>query len=183
MRNHPVLFPEMRTMVDHEQEIIIGPMRESDIPQVREIERKSFSELWPDDSFEREVAENRVALYLCARRGDRVLGYAGTWVILDESHITTFAVDPDHRVRRLGQRLIWHLMHEAISRGARWSTLEVNEDNHAAIHIYEKFGFKKIGTRKEYYDNERNAHVMWVGNLQQSAYREKLDTMRKVIFG
>jgi ribosomal-protein-alanine N-acetyltransferase len=172
----------MHTVDDNGQEIIISAMREADIPQVREIEKKSFVDLWPDDSFEREVSENKVALYICARQGDRVMGYAGTWVILDESHITTFAVDPDYRVQKLGQRIIWHLMDEAVLKGARWSTLEVNEDNLAAIHIYEKFGFKRIGSRKEYYENNKNAHVMWAGNLQNASYRAKLEELKKEIF-
>jgi [ribosomal protein S18]-alanine N-acetyltransferase len=164
------------------QHVTIDAMREADIPRVREIERKCFRELWPEDAFDRELVLNKVALYLAARLGDRVIGYVGTWFILDESHITTFAVDPDITVKKVGQRLIWHLMDEVVRKGARWSTLEVNEDNLAAIHIYEKFGYKKIGTRKEYYENDKNAHVMWVGNLQSSQYREKLDQLKKEIF-
>jgi len=73
-------------------------------------------------------------------------------------------------------------MDKAVLKGARWSTLEVNEDNLAAIHIYEKFGFKKIGSRKEYYEKNKNAHVMWAGNLQNASYRAKLEELKKEIF-
>lgn len=39
-------------------------------------------------------------------------------------------------------------------------TLEVNEKNLAAIHLYEKCGFKTIGTRKKYYNNTFDAYIM-----------------------
>ncbi|MHC9544210.1 MAG: ribosomal protein S18-alanine N-acetyltransferase [Vulcanimicrobiota bacterium] len=160
-------------------EIVIAPMREEDIPRIREIEKKSFIELWPDDSFEREITENRVAYYLTARIDGIIAGYMGTWLIMDESHITTFAVDPDYRGRKVGFHLLWHLMSHTVLKGARWSTLEVNEENAPALHLYEKFRFKRIGKRKEYYANGKNAVVMWVGNLQKQEYRDFLDLMKE----
>ena len=39
-------------------------------------------------------------------------------------------------------------------------TLEVNELNLPAIHLYEKYGLKKVGTRKKYYDNKFDAYIM-----------------------
>lgn len=66
-------------------------------------------------------------------------------------------------------------MKESISRGVKWSTLEVNEKNKAAIALYEKFGFKKVGTRKKYYNGTDDGHVMWVGKIYQPEYSSKLD--------
>lgn len=39
-------------------------------------------------------------------------------------------------------------------------TLEVNENNLPAIHLYEKFNFKRLGLRKKYYNNTDNAVIM-----------------------
>ena len=39
-------------------------------------------------------------------------------------------------------------------------TLEVNEINLPAIHLYEKYDFKKVGTRKKYYHNKYDAYIM-----------------------
>lgn len=39
-------------------------------------------------------------------------------------------------------------------------TLEVNEKNLPAIHLYEKYGFEKVGIRKKYYDNKYDAYIM-----------------------
>ncbi len=160
-------------------DIVIAPMREEDIPRIREIEKRSFAELWPDDSFEREVKENKVAYYLTASIDGIIAGYMGTWLILDESHITTFAVDPEYRGRKVGVHLLWHLMYHTVEKGTRWATLEVNEENASALHLYEKFRFKRIGKRKEYYASGKNAVVMWVGNLQKKEYRDFLLTMKE----
>ena len=43
--------------------------------------------------------------------------------------------------------------HETIS-------LEVNEKNSIAIHLYERCGFEKIGIRKKYYNGIDNAIIM-----------------------
>jgi ribosomal-protein-alanine N-acetyltransferase len=153
-------------------------MKEADIPRIREIEKKSFPELWPDDSFEREITENKVALYITAAIDGVIAGYMGTWMIMDESHITTFAVDPNFRGRKVGFHLLWSLMSHSVDAGIRWATLEVNEENEPALHLYEKFRFKRIGKRKEYYADGKNAVVMWVGNLQKKEYRDFLDSMR-----
>lgn len=39
-------------------------------------------------------------------------------------------------------------------------TLEVNECNTPAIHLYEKFGFINLGKRPKYYDNKYDAYIM-----------------------
>jgi len=158
--------------------IEIDRMKEEDIARVKDIEKQCFVDLWPEDSFEREIKNNRVALYLVARIEGLTVGYMGTWLILDEAHITTFAVDPSFQGKKLGLCLLWNIMHESVKRGVRWATLEVNEQNRAAIHLYEKFTFKIIGKRKEYYGDGKNAVVMWAGNLQKSSYREKLEEIR-----
>jgi [ribosomal protein S18]-alanine N-acetyltransferase len=163
--------------------IEIDRMKEHDIPRVKEIEKLCFTDLWPEDSFEREITNNRVALYLVARIEGVTAGYMGTWLILDEAHITTFAVDPAFQGKKLGLSLLWNIMNESVKKGVRWATLEVNEENKAAIHLYEKFGFKIIGKRREYYGEGKNAVVMWGGNMQKSSYNEKLEQISRELSG
>jgi len=50
----------------------VWPMEEGDIPQVAEIEREAFPEVWPPTSFRRELT-NPLARYLvCRKEGSRV---------------------------------------------------------------------------------------------------------------
>jgi [ribosomal protein S18]-alanine N-acetyltransferase len=158
-------------ITDH---VSIKPMRLDDINSVLEIEQMSFPTPWPRDAYHHELKDNRLACYLVARGFQRVLGYAGMWVILDEAHVTTIAVDPLHRRRRIGERLLVALIDEAMRRGARWVTLEVRKSNLGAQTLYRKYGFKDIGIRKGYYsDNREDAIVMWTGNLWEEAFQER----------
>ena len=61
--------------------------------------------------------------------------------------------------------------------GARWSVLEVRESNEAAIRMYKAFGYRQVGVRKKYYENEENALVLWVGAMQNQSFREMLEGM------
>ncbi len=160
----------------------IKPMRVEDIGGVLEIEQMSFPTPWPRDAYHHELRENRLACYLVAREFHRIVGYAGMWVILDEAHVTTIAVDPLHRRRGFGERLLVALIDEAMKRGARWVTLEVRKSNFGAQTLYRKYGFKDIGIRKAYYsDNREDAIVMWTGHLLEDAFQERYRKNRAVL--
>ncbi len=162
--------------------ITIRPMRLEDINGVLEIEQMSFPTPWPRDAYQHELRDNRLACYLVAREFHRIVGYAGMWVILDEAHVTTIAVDPLHRRRRIGERLLVALIDEAMRRGARWVTLEVRKSNLGAQSLYRKYGFKDIGVRKGYYsDNREDAIVMWTGNIREEAFQERFRRNRSTL--
>jgi [ribosomal protein S18]-alanine N-acetyltransferase len=164
--------------------ISIRPMRVEDINGVLEIEQMSFPTPWPRDAYQHELRDNRLACYLVAREFHRLVGYAGMWVILDEAHVTTIAVDPLHRRRRIGERLLVALIDEAVRRGARWVTLEVRKSNLGAQSLYRKYGFKDIGVRKGYYsDNREDAIVMWTGNIREEAFQERFRKNRSALDG
>lgn len=106
-----------------------------------------------------------------------IYGFAGMWVMLDEAHVTTIGVAPEHRGRSLGEFLFLTMIEEAIRRRARWVTLEVRVSNSSAQALYEKYGFTRQGLRKRYYsDNGEDAHIMWSPDLTDPAtldrYRE-----------
>src|SRR5581483_5504737 len=96
---------------------VIQPMTASDIGAVTRIERASFTTVWPSDAFYNELTTNKLAHYFVGRYDGNVVAYGGIWVILEDSHITTLAVDPEHRGRRFGEILLLRLIDEAIERG------------------------------------------------------------------
>lgn len=160
----------------------IAPMLVSDIPEVTQIEQLSFSTVWPPNAFYNEIKDNKLAHYFVGRIDSRVVAYGGLWVILEDSHVTTIAVRPEMRGRRLGERILAHLVEEAIERGASWITLEVRESNHTAQSLYTKYGFTVVSTRRGYYsDNNENALVMWAGNLKGEIYRNRLRALKEAL--
>ncbi len=84
----------------------IEPMQIDDLPAVHAIERASFDAPWPPDAYRNELETNRLAKYLVARVGDEIAAFGGMWLMVDEGHIITFAVHPDWRRQRIGERLL-----------------------------------------------------------------------------
>jgi [ribosomal protein S18]-alanine N-acetyltransferase len=157
----------------------ISPMTAADITAVTRIERASFSTVWPPDAFYNELSTNKLAHYFVGRYAGRVVGYGGLWVILEDSHVTTLAVDPEYRGRRFGEVLLLRLIDEAIARSAAWMTLEVRESNAVAQRLYRKYGFTTVTMRTGYYsDDNESALIMWAGSLRSELYRNRLRVLR-----
>ena len=135
---------------------LIRKMTGNDLDQVMEIEYRSFPLPWSRGSFEREICYNNYSCYIVAGAGEngQVTGYAGSWVFLDEAHITTLAVHPLYRRTGTGSALFSYLLETAHAQGAERVLLEVRDSNEAARRLYEKHGFTVIGRRKKYYFDE-----------------------------
>jgi ribosomal-protein-alanine N-acetyltransferase len=157
----------------------IVPMTSGDISAVTRIEKASFSTVWPSDAFFNELGTNKLAHYFVGRLGERIVAYGGIWVILEDSHVTTLAVDPPYRGQRFGEIMLLRLIDEALQRGAAWMTLEVRESNSVAQRLYRKYGFTTVTMRRGYYsDDNESALVMWAGNLKSELYRNRLGVLR-----
>ncbi|MBN2557555.1 MAG: ribosomal protein S18-alanine N-acetyltransferase [Clostridia bacterium] len=142
-------------------EIKFVPADESHIDQMHEIEKSSFSIPWSYDSLYQDVCEHEISVYIAGICNGEVVAYAGLWYVLEESHVTNIAVREDFRNRGVGGLMMEHMFSEAKRLGVRTMTLEVRESNAAAIRLYEKTGFYKVGIRKKYYpDTDENAIIM-----------------------
>jgi len=158
---------------------VIEPMRLADIPAVLEIERLSFSSPWPAYAFEHELTTNRLARYVVSRVDGRVVGFAGIWLMVDEAHITTFGVHPDHRRRGIGRHMLLRLAELALELGASRMTLEVRVSNAAAQALYAGFGFRIAGRRPNYYsDDGEDAFIMTTSELNGASMRSVLEAER-----
>lgn len=142
--------------------IIIDFMKEEDIDEILDISSLSFSISWSKNSYIQELT-NPVARYLVAKIDNKVIGFIGTWIVLDESHITNIAVHPNHRKQGIASKLVEELLNYCKSQGCISYTLEVRSTNKAAKSLYEKYNFKQDGVRKGYYeDNKEDAIIMWL---------------------
>ncbi len=145
--------------------LVMAPMREEDLAEVMELERRAFASPWTRDMYLREL-EKPEGCYVVARCGDELAGYGGTLLILDEAQVMTLAVREDRRRSGVGARLLLELVRRSEEKGARFLTLEVRKSNLAAIELYRRFGFQVMGERKHYYlDNLENALIMWTEDI------------------
>lgn len=134
-----------------------------DIPDIMEIERASFSLPWTYEAYYNELIMNEFAMYIVLEYHGQIIGFCGSWVIIDEAHITNIAIDPNFRGKKLGEALLRQVMIVVMQKGAKTMTLEVRVSNIVAQNLYRKLGFQNGGIRKRYYtDNYEDALVMWV---------------------
>lgn len=191
--------------------VIVRYMTRDDIDQVLLIDRLSFPRPWPEHVYHQELSHfNRSKLFILERTdispspnggqpngplawilkprpaADEAapatqIGYSGLWQVADESHISTIAIHPDWRGRKLGELLIWMMVRQAIRHNSRIITLEVRVSNHVAQNLYRKYGFEILNRRKGYYsDNREDAFTMGVTPLDDT-YREKVLTFGKAL--
>jgi [ribosomal protein S18]-alanine N-acetyltransferase len=154
-------------------EFLVRPMEPEDIPAVMEIDRGSFPNPWPENTYRYELHENRAAhlLVIQSRESPEAIGVAGYWLVVDEAHISTFAVRMEWRGQGIGSVLLNGMLRQAAGLGAVSAMLEVRAGNLAAQSLYRKFGFRDAGTRKGYYkDNGEDALLMTADGLSQSEF-------------
>jgi ribosomal-protein-alanine N-acetyltransferase len=160
----------------------IEPMQVTDLPEVHAIERASFTSPWPPNAYRSELETNRLARYLVVRIDGRVVAYGGMWLMVDEAHITTFAVHPAWRRQRIAERLLGTFVDIALEIGAREMTLEVRLSNLPARRLYEKFGFRPVGIRPRYYsDDNEDALIMTTEPLSGRDMQARIERMRSEI--
>lgn len=149
-------------------EYTIRRMTLSDVDGVAAVEAATFPTPWSRDSFVSEM-KNVAARYLVAEKDGQIIGYAGAWIIIDESHITNIAVLKEYRGQGIGRALTAGLMQYLSNLGAAYATLEVRKSNTVAQSLYVSLGFIKLGVRKRYYeDNGEDALIMVCDHMPEA---------------
>ncbi|MDV4151470.1 ribosomal protein S18-alanine N-acetyltransferase [Clostridium sp. AL.422] len=137
-------------------------MTSSDVNEVYDISKSSFSTPWSIESINNEI-NNPLAKYIVAKDEDEnlVVGFVGIWIVVGEGSITNIAVHPDYRGMGIGSKLLSSLINLCSDLNCTLINLEVRESNYSAQNLYKKFGFTVDGIRKGYYeDNKENAILM-----------------------
>lgn len=130
--------------------ILIRPIADGDLDPVTELERLCFSDPWTREMFA-ETLSNPLAVYLVAEEEGELIGYVGMYHIMSEGQITNIAVIPERQRRGVATKLFSALLDYSRKNGIDELTLEVRDSNTGARALYERFGFRTVGTRKNYY--------------------------------
>ena len=163
--------------------LLLRPMRAADIAAVVTLDRLSFATPWSTSAFRHEVISSDHSHMLILERADAPLGqserpgwrswrlnrrappqhpagYGGLWVIEDEGHISTLAVQPGERGQRWGELILSALMQRALTAGAGYLVLEVRISNQIAQALYRKYDFAIADRRPRYYADSEDAYTM-----------------------
>lgn len=136
----------------------ISNMTLDDLELIKPILQKDFDEFWNYEILEEEIV-NTNSSYFVAKSSNLIVGFAGVKKILDEANIMNIVTKKDYRNNGIATSLLNQLIIFS-KKTCNSITLEVNENNKTAIHLYEKFGFKNVGIRKKYYSGIDNAIIM-----------------------
>lgn len=149
----------------------VEAMMAVDLEAVLAIERASFPAPWPRKIFLQELHDDHIARLFVARAAESthqgtVVGYACAWLVVDELHITNFAVHPEFRRRHVADQLLQGVLTRAQEQGGRQALLEVRASNRGAQRLYGRFGFAPVAVRKGYYtDDNEDAIVMFLADI------------------
>jgi ribosomal-protein-alanine N-acetyltransferase len=138
----------------------IEKMTNQHLDSVSLIESACFAHPWSKQILESEL-KNSNSLFYVAVENDEVIGYIGMSVVVDEGYIFNVAVKKANRNKGVATALINELVTYCKKNNLCFLTLEVRESNENARSLYSKFGFIKVGERKNYYSNPtENAILM-----------------------
>ena len=167
-----------------ELHVDIVTMRRRHLRGVLRIEAQVYPRPWTLGLFLSELALRTTRVYIVAKSGSTVIGYAGLMITGTDGHVTTIAVDPAFHRRGIGSRLLLALSRAGIAAGCTALTLEVRVSNNAAQEMYRRFGYAPAGVRKNYYsETNEDALVMWVHDVDLPSYAERLDAIESGLPG
>ena len=162
--------------------VTVEAMRRRHLRGVLRIEGRTSTTPWSLGLFVAELGRGDQRVYLVAREGGRVIGFAGALLVAGEAHVTTIAVDPDHQGRAVATRLLLALIRRAGELGVGAVTLEVRASNEAALALYRRFGFVPEGVRKGYYSKPiEDALVLWAHDTADADYAHRLATIEAAL--
>ncbi len=146
---------DLRTNRFNLKVISLGPEHLTACIELAEIALKG---LWTPKLWEKELLNpKRLAIGLTNHA--KLIAIACGWLITDEINITAIAVHPKHRRNGIGEIILKDLLKKAHQVGSTKAILEVSQKNIAAIELYKKLGFEKVGERKNYYKDGSNAII------------------------
>lgn len=145
-------------------EISYGYLAYEDIGQAAALERQAFSQPWSEGGMKHYMDAGQT-LFIAAKDGDVLAGYAAVMCILDEGNLVSIVVDPAYRQLGIGAELLDVLYEQLRDAGVTGLFLEVRQSNVPAIALYEKEGFEKTGIRKGFYDRPKEDAILYVKKL------------------
>ena len=144
----------------------ISEAREELLPQLQQIEQRSFSVPWTEAMLRLQLDPNSHVFLTAETGAGLVAGYVGMMYVLDEGYISNVAVAPEHRRQGVADALLDALETRARHLRLSFLTLEVRASNAAAIALYQKHGFSVVGRRPNYYEKPREDALLMTRVLE-----------------
>lgn len=123
----------------------------ADTESVYKIEEASFSDPLKKETMAKDL--ERESYYCYALFDPDAKAFISYEKVFDEGQVISVATKPECRRKGFAEKLFNEIVAFAKEEGITFFTLEVRSDNETAIKLYTKLGFKRVGVRKNYYQN------------------------------
>jgi len=131
------------------ENLVIGPITPRDVPEIVELE-KNIHSAWSRKQLENEL-QQPAGIQFVVRKKERVMAVLFGRIVADEAEILKVSVAESARKKGVGYDLLDFAVNYCGTQGVKNCFLELRESNTAARRLYEKRGFVRVGTRKNYY--------------------------------
>lgn len=132
-----------------------------DLQVIVNLENSIFPEdPWSEQNYEYELNENPYACIYVYEKDGNIVGYLDLWITFEQAQIANIGVISDYRNQGIATQLMNYAVERCEEQQCENMTLEVRKSNDAAISLYQKYGFIKAGTRKNYYEDGEDAYLM-----------------------
>jgi ribosomal-protein-alanine N-acetyltransferase len=154
-------------------------MQADDLPRVMQIERDAFAHPWSEDLFRRELTHTWSTILIAtgavragprgepagAQQDEGILGFVICWLVHDELHVLNLAVAVEARRRGVARALMLEATEQAHRNGAVLATLEVRRSNGGAQALYHSLGYRQVGIRRNYYQDEGEDAIVMIADI------------------
>lgn len=146
----------------------IRKMTLGDLPAVMAIEHQAFSNPWTTEMVKKELTQDWSTVLLgesITPSGWVIRAFAIFWLVADEVHVLNVATDGAVRRQGFGRQVMDAVLETGRAHKCRIATLEVRRSNEAAQRLYASLGFKAVGMRPAYYQDDREDAVIMILDL------------------
>ncbi len=131
-----------------------------DMPEVLDIESRSFEFPWSEEDFIRCLRQ-RNCIGMVAEYDERVVGFMIYELHKNRLHILNFAVRPEFRRRGVATAMVKKLIGKLSQQRRNRILLEIRETNLGAQLFFRDSGFRAISVLRDFYeDTTEDAYLM-----------------------
>lgn len=110
-----------------------------------------FKDVFIKDKVNKDINNNIFTNYLVYIKDNKVIAFINYYVMYERAELININVSKEYENNHIATKLLEYMINDCIEKEVNSISLEVKETNINAIHLYSKFGFKKVGIRKGYY--------------------------------
>ena len=118
--------------------------------KIQEIEKSIPQFLWKNQ-IQKNLIDNPFTQYYIYKKENQIVGFINYDILYERAELIYIAVLEEEQNQGIGSKLLQSMIKECENQQLENITLEVSIENTKAIQLYQKLGFKKVATRKKYY--------------------------------